>query len=232
MVAKDRLDNSLAYIKDNYNISNLLKEWGCPTNKKTIACPLHSDITPSCAIDIENNRYHCFSCGSYGSYVNLLYEYRTKVEGKKSTFSQIVDGILKSDERMQSVLGFSTLFVEERETFIIDDYLDMKYKPYQPKYVDTFSVDKIYKSVRNDVNDLLDYFACIEKGLPISMIYDKFVNHSEVVPISTVNEIMSYGEELSVLLNAEDVESNYSEFTGELHEDIDKLIRESNEFDE
>jgi hypothetical protein len=223
MVDKERLNSSLDYIKVNYNISSLLKEWGYTINKKSIACPLHSDITPSCSIDIENNRYHCFSCGSYGSYVNLLHEYLTKVKGVKKTFSQVVDDIIKNDDKMQQVLGFNTVYIKEIETYSIDNYLDMKYKLYEPKYINTFSNMRILNCIKNDINDVLDFFACIEKDYPQSMIYDKFVNHLEVIPITTINEIQQHGQELRDLLGISE-ESGISEV-------IDNVTGEFNEYE-
>lgn len=217
---KNKLQESLDYIKKEYNISSLLKEWGCPTNKKTIACPLHSDITPSCAIDIENNRYHCFSCGSYGSYMNFLHEYQTKVKGEKKAFTTRVEEILKADNAMQSALGFNTIYDEELNHLTVEELIEFNHKPYTPHYISNKKLMKTLNHIKknNDINDILDFFACVEKSYPDEMLYDKFVLKKNIMDITTLNEIKQYGDELAYLLD--DEEGNSSDMNVERAIDI------------
>lgn len=46
--------------------------------KNFCCCPLHKEDSPSCLIDIKNNRYHCFGCGEDGDVYDLV----SKLTGK------------------------------------------------------------------------------------------------------------------------------------------------------
>ena len=46
-------------------------------NRYFCCCPFHSEKTPSCLIDVKNNRYYCFGCGEYGSVYDLV----SKIKG-------------------------------------------------------------------------------------------------------------------------------------------------------
>lgn len=38
-----------------------------PKGRVPVICPAHEEKTPSCMVDIEKKRFHCFSCGAEGS---------------------------------------------------------------------------------------------------------------------------------------------------------------------
>lgn len=209
---KNKLDISLEYIQKEYSINSLLTQWGITLKGRTIKCPLHADSRPSCVIDLENNRYKCFSCGSSGSYINLLREYKTLVKGERTSTSKLVEEILKSDEKMQSVLGFNTIFISKRETYDANLYIDMQRTPYKPKYVNNMNYTSILKHIGNDVDKLLDFFALVEKDYPNQLLYEKFVKNKQINGVVTGTEAREYGEEMKALLFGEDFEvSNYDD---------------------
>lgn len=199
MINKENLDLCLEYIQREYSIGSLLTQWGITLKGRTIKCPLHADSRPSCVIDIENNRYHCFSCGSSGSYINLLREYKNIVEGKHTTTSKLVEEILKSDEKMQSILGFNTVYVVERETYNAELYADLAYTPYKPKYKTNMQYSNILHKIGNDIDKMLDFFALVEKDYPNQVLYDKFVKGADNGVITNTDS-KQYGEEMKNLL--------------------------------
>lgn len=36
------------------------------SGKVLVLCPFHTEKTPSCAVDLVHNSFHCFSCGAGG----------------------------------------------------------------------------------------------------------------------------------------------------------------------
>lgn len=67
---------------EKLNIIDELNKLGISTTRKGAktfcCCPLHKEDSPSCLIDIKNNRFHCFGCGEDGD----VYELVSKVTGK------------------------------------------------------------------------------------------------------------------------------------------------------
>lgn len=38
---------------------------------RVILCPFHSELTPSCCVDLVTARWHCFGCGKTGDLRDL-----------------------------------------------------------------------------------------------------------------------------------------------------------------
>lgn len=55
-----------------------------------ILCPVHDDNNPSCFYNTEKNVYHCFSCGSKGSVVELDYNIHLKTNERESAVKAIL----------------------------------------------------------------------------------------------------------------------------------------------
>lgn len=72
-------------------------------------CPFHDDKTPSFGFNDKTLEYHCFSCGSGGTYLNFVHEYNVKVLGRNISIYQLVEEMLKADSVMQAKLGFNSI---------------------------------------------------------------------------------------------------------------------------
>lgn len=72
-------------------------------------CPFHDDKTPSFGFNDKTLEYHCFSCGSGGTYLNFVHEYNTKILGRHLSIYQLVEEMLKADPIMQAKLGFNSI---------------------------------------------------------------------------------------------------------------------------
>ena len=67
--------NSIDNIKKYYSIIEIAKRLGLEIDKNNKAlCPFHNDNNPSLSFNIEENYYHCFSCGAGGDNIKLVKE--------------------------------------------------------------------------------------------------------------------------------------------------------------
>lgn len=55
-----------------------------------IVCPVHDDNNPSCFYNNEKQTYHCFSCGSKGSVVEMDYGIHLRTNDKESLVKAIL----------------------------------------------------------------------------------------------------------------------------------------------
>lgn len=75
-----------------------------------IACPLHTDWSPSMRLSKNTGMYHCFSCGASGTYTKFLWE----LSGKATPYAQFCEQIYKAHPAMQAELKFPSLYVTEK----------------------------------------------------------------------------------------------------------------------
>jgi len=54
------------------NIKQVLENYGVEITQDRIICPFHKDTHPSCYIFKNTNSFYCFSCGAFGSNIDLL----------------------------------------------------------------------------------------------------------------------------------------------------------------
>lgn len=102
--------------------NNLLEGSNERLHDIAIACPFHDDDAPSCYINDEIHKYHCFSCDRGGNIVNFMVEYDRLVLGLNTTYYQKVNELLINDKEMQAELGVSTIYVND-EQFSLEDGL-------------------------------------------------------------------------------------------------------------
>lgn len=58
--------------KERLNILEVVRVYYAEPNKAGfICCPFHSEKTPSCKVDGQRQRWHCFGCGAGGSVVDF-----------------------------------------------------------------------------------------------------------------------------------------------------------------
>jgi DNA primase len=62
----------MSRLESNLKAAGFDIHYRAPGELKLQKCPLHKDKTPSLSINIEKNRYNCFSCGDKGTIKKLL----------------------------------------------------------------------------------------------------------------------------------------------------------------
>lgn len=62
----------MSHLESNLKAAGFDVRYRAPGELKLQKCPLHKDKTPSLSINIQKNRYNCFSCGDKGSIKKLL----------------------------------------------------------------------------------------------------------------------------------------------------------------
>lgn len=161
------------YIRDNYKLKTLVIQLGLwnggPT---TIKCPLHADSRPSFSMNFERNIYKCFSCGSQGSYLDLLHDYRTKVKSESISRASIVEELLKDDSEMQQITGFSSVFEMKEQLKDVEETL--RDFGYTPKKVEVMTVRRLLRETKNDPVKLCAMIADLEKGFSDNELLDKY----------------------------------------------------------
>ncbi len=106
--------------KENYNFNAFcetysLYQWGHEQRAGStwIACPFHSEKTPSLSFNEEKGIWHCFGCGAGGNLLKFMYLYKTNVEGQRLSYANFLNNMLKGDASLQFRLNFNSLFEEE-----------------------------------------------------------------------------------------------------------------------
>lgn len=186
------------YIRDNYKIKNLVVKLGLwnggPT---TIKCPLHPDSRPSFSMNFEKNIYKCFSCGSQGSYLDLLHDYRTKVDGDNVSRATIVEELLAEDQTMRQTTGFSSVFELEEQLKNAEETL--RDFGYVPKQVETMTVRRLFQQTKDDPIKLCSMIADLERGYSDVELLDKYYYDKSV---AAINETEKSDQLRSVIMEA------------------------------
>ncbi len=111
---KQRRDSAREYINSHYLIRDFLVEKGLidkNSSSDALACFKNNDRTPSMKLTFEKNLFNCFSCGNGGSYVEMVVHFRKYILGEKVRYDNIIEEILRSDQTMQSILGFTSILL-------------------------------------------------------------------------------------------------------------------------
>lgn len=167
----------LDYIKDNYSLLNYLRELNLWDDGPTvIKCPFHPDSRPSFNIDIENQKFKCFSCGKGGGYISFYHEYHISVVEDDKNFNSHVEEILNNDITMQKDLGFNTIFIKLETRLSLKDIINFKHKQHNYVNVDTRSLETIRRKLikEENIEELLDFFADIERGKAMDELWSKY----------------------------------------------------------
>ena len=120
---------------DRYTIEKFLKTKGLFNRAQSkgngnimLECPFHEDKNPSLSINTERGLYRCFSCNSYGTYLNFIHTYYLS-QGSKLTLYDVAERVLSKDSIMQEELGFSSIYktsnLKSRD-FNVDDLIIRK----------------------------------------------------------------------------------------------------------
>lgn len=160
-----RRNDCVSYMQDSIqyhiykflNENGLIKEVKETSNAKVVHCPFHTDKTPSMNIYMEQNQFHCYSCGRNGNYAWFRYLYETITLGKDLNYNRFINDILVSDREMQIKLGFETLL--ETKQFNLSRGLNIKVSKLNknlPVRVGSFSelATKMKREGLDDINHI------------------------------------------------------------------------------
>lgn len=190
------------YTRQNYSIVEFLKSKGLWNETGTIKCPFHPETNPSFRVNAENNVYHCFSCNSKGSYINLLYDYTTKVEERSISFYNCVQEVLNNDTVMQNTLGFTSIFKNEEEIASLDEVVAGVYKPFRPIIVTKKTYQIIFKQLTS-LEDKLELFSMIQKGHSVDYCWSVLIDKSIKDNKHSSTDIVSMQDEFDKLFTDE-----------------------------
>ena len=106
---------------DEYNFEKFLANAGVldtfvPSGDELKGCCLlHPERNPSASFNDKKGIWGCFSCGCGGDYIELV----RLTSGKNVGYFHTAEKLLKSDKKMQLMLGVSSIFdsVEEQRDF-------------------------------------------------------------------------------------------------------------------
>ena len=200
-VLKERANSVCDYTRENYSIVEFLKDRGLWNETGTLKCPFHPETNPSFRVNAENNVYHCFSCDSKGSFMNLYYDYRTKVDEEQISFYKCVEEVLTNDSVMQSVLGFDTVYKNEQEIASLDEVVAGVYKPFKPIVI----VRKTYKIILTkliSLEDKITLFSMIQSGHSPEYCWSVLIDKTEN-SINNKEDEISLQEEFDNLFTTE-----------------------------
>lgn len=176
--------------------NNLLEGSNERLHDIAIACPFHDDDAPSCYINDEIHKYHCFSCDRGGNIVNFMVEYDRLVLGLSTTYYQKVNELLINDKEMQAEIGFDTIYVND-DQFSLEDGLK--------RFTPILRADNIPKSYpemaslmikkKCSINEIKYFILLMQSGEAVIDIYREIFEGSKLVTSDTehsydLNEMM------------------------------------------
>ena len=108
-------------MSDQYSFTDLVRQHGWTEGMLergtdlVIQCPFHIDESPSCSLNDKIGRYHCFSCGAHGNYINFLVDYDLKVNGRNTNYYQKLQELLRNDPIMQAAVGATSNLINTKD---------------------------------------------------------------------------------------------------------------------
>lgn len=200
---KTRLSKVLNYIRDNsdeYSIVNYCQSIGLLKDAKSnaenyfISCPFHEDYSPSMLIHKDGNKFHCFSCGRKGDYLDFVKSY-SELNGKKYTLISLCEKLLHDDIKMRATLEFSSLFKFNSRNLTLDE-VKLNKRPILKRYEEINYLNLANKVIKEQLSNEDKIFAIsmIQAGLPPNEIYanlfDKSV--SDVINLENIDENIDF----------------------------------------
>lgn len=180
-----RVDKVVDYTRHNYSIVKFLEDKGIKVNR-TIKCPFHAETNPSMRIDSVRNLYHCFSCESSGSYMQLYHEYRTRVEDSQKSFYGHVQEVLDADPKIQSDLGFNTIFEKTKHgTLTVQDIINIECKKYKPKKVEIRTYEILMQKLTT-LEDKLNLIALIQQQFSVDYCWNTLLLKDSTTSLDSI----------------------------------------------
>lgn len=179
-VNRDRLESASKYFNSKLVFMDYLESYNLLTGSVAtnqgiaICCPFHEDWDPSFKIDINRNLYKCFACGEDGggNLIKFISRYETEVLGKRISYSQVLDRLLKTDKRSCIELGFTSVFDDsfvDLNSIKMNGIKRFKLKKETPK--DFLSLSNYIKSY-GSVDDKIKAMKLMQEGFNAELIYN------------------------------------------------------------
>lgn len=196
---KARLSKVLNYIKtntDEYSIVDYCQSIGLLKDAKSnaenyfISCPFHEDYSPSMLIHKDGSKFHCFSCGRKGDYLDFVKSY-SELNGKKYTLISLCEKLLHDDIKMRTTLEFSSLFRFTNRNLTLDE-VKVNKKPKLEKYEKINYLNLANKIIDKQLSaeDRIFAISMIQAGLPPNEIYANLFdrNASDVIDLNNIDD--------------------------------------------
>jgi hypothetical protein len=188
-VSKDRANKVVEYTKENYSIVKFLQDRNLWDDSGTMKCPFHYETNPSFRVNVLGNVYHCFSCESRGSYMSLYHDYKVKVEEDNKSFYHHVEEVLSSDETMQHILGFNSVYKNTEESLSLDSVINRVYKLYRPKETQVKTYESLFRKLKT-LDEKLKLFALIQKQYSVEYCWKVLIDGASTIE-EAVNDIQT-----------------------------------------
>lgn len=173
--------------KENYNFNafcetHSLYQWGQEqrAGNTWIACPFHSEKTPSLSFNEEKGIWHCFGCGAGGNLLKFMYLYKTNVEGQRLSYANFLNNMLKGDASLQFRLNFNSLFEEETNSIEkLEPIRKFKFKR-KPVSASTYlELQEEFAKTNPSVEEIKFFILLMQQGLDVHTM------RKELLPVET-----------------------------------------------
>ena len=195
-----RYSKVIKYIKDDtedYSLVKYCESEGILAGAKVhaenyfVECPFHDDYSPSMAIHKDGKKYHCFSCGRKGDYLDFLKEY-SALKGKRYSMVSLCENLLKNDIKLRMTLEFSSMFIyKDRGLTLAEAEIPKRLKPKRYDKINYINlVNKINKE-NLDVNTKVYVASMIQAKMPPNEIYASIFDAkvSDVIDLNNIDNL-------------------------------------------
>lgn len=141
-----------------------------------ICCPFHKESKPSLGINEDRRVWNCLGCGKHGNFIDFVKDYRNEVYGSDISFYQQVNEFLKADPILQSKLGASSIYKQEKpqEAFKGASYRKFKIQSSKPKTYLELATLMQSKKCSKDI--IIFALLQMQNGVPVENVYDNVMS--------------------------------------------------------
>ena len=185
---KNLANLAVDYVQGSYKFEDILSKYNIKTpstglGKFMLPCPFHNDKGPSLGINTYSNVFNCLGCGEHGNLVDFIVAYETKVLNNKTSFTAVLERMLKEDPVMQLRVGAKSIFKTNRDDVGLDEirikrsvsFREVKTSP--QTYPELSRV--LRSKYRGHINLLLIAIDYKEKGMSPEEIYNLIEDYSK-----------------------------------------------------
>lgn len=204
---KDLVNLAVDYVQGTYKITDILDEYNVNypdtgSNEIVISCFGHSDSSPSLGINRLMNKFHCLSCGKGGNIVDLKVFCENSILNRKTTFTAVLEKMLKEDPIMQLRVGASSIMKKNKDSIGIDELKIRRSVSFREVSQDPKTFPELSRKLKSkysgNVDLLLISIDYMEKGMAPEEIYrlicDTAKSSVKAIPLSEVNVSDLLGE--------------------------------------
>ena len=193
-ISDERIKKASAYFNNHLSFEECLKKYrlldnAVPTSEGVnISCPFHTDKTPSCKINYQKNVYHCFSQGCQGNVIQFMSAYETECLEHRTSYSEVIEKLLKSDRNAQLELGFSSIYEMD---YRIEDFTPRKINKFKLKKETPKSWLQLANMIKSkgSMEDRLVAIKLMQEGFDVDYIYSFLFNTKPSVEKSSTFDV-------------------------------------------